>query len=160
MASTNPTDQRPFAPRVEGQMSEFEATLIRSVVEAIQQKARRGELWIPFLWVLLDSTGRIEKHPDQRVQQAIQLVLENVGAREHATGLIWLRQHTCACLYVLPMAVSWIVWKLPGIRTFSHPDNPFMRVLTRSARLKREPGCGWPRGKRSGFRKPRHNGPS
>jgi hypothetical protein len=53
-------------------MSEFELNLFRQrSVEAIRQKARRGELRIPlpigFLWSL---SGKIEKDPDERVRQA------------------------------------------------------------------------------------------
>src|SRR5436309_10376642 len=60
---------------LKGTMSEFEATLIRQrSIEAIHQKARRGELRIPvpsgFCWT---SSGKIEKHRDRRVQQASQL---------------------------------------------------------------------------------------
>ena len=61
---------------MKGTMSEFEATLIRQrSIEAIHQKARRGELWIPipvgFCWT---SNTKIEKIPDQRVQQALESV--------------------------------------------------------------------------------------
>src|SRR5579872_6168002 len=52
---------------MKGTISEFEATLIRQrSIEAIHQKARRGELRIPvpsgFCWT---SSGKIEKHHDQ-----------------------------------------------------------------------------------------------
>src|SRR5579862_2198349 len=65
---------------LKGTMSEFEATLIRQrSIEAIHQKARRGELRIPvpvgFCWT---SAGKIEKHPDRRIQQAIQLALDKM----------------------------------------------------------------------------------
>src|SRR2546425_1771510 len=65
---------------LKGTMSEVEATLIRQrSIEAIHQKARRGELRIPipvgFCWTV---NGKIEKNPDQRVQQTIQLVFEKM----------------------------------------------------------------------------------
>ena len=65
---------------LKGQMSEYEWSLIRQrSLEAIHQKARRGELRIPipvgFTWTV---DGRIEKDPDQRVQQAIELVFRKM----------------------------------------------------------------------------------
>jgi DNA invertase Pin-like site-specific DNA recombinase len=61
---------------LKGTMSEFELSLLRQrSEEAIRQKARRGELQfllpIGFCWT---SSGKIEKDPDERVQQAMQLV--------------------------------------------------------------------------------------
>jgi DNA invertase Pin-like site-specific DNA recombinase len=102
---------------LKGTMSEFEATLIRRrSIEAIHQKARRGELWIPvpvgFGWT---PNGKIQKHPDQRVQQAIQLVIDKMtelGSMRQV--LIWLRQNNVC----LPVAANddgeyTIIWKLP-----------------------------------------------
>jgi DNA invertase Pin-like site-specific DNA recombinase len=61
---------------LKGALSEFELNLLRQRSrEAIRQKASRGELQfllpVGFCW---NSSGKIEKDPDQRVQQAIQLV--------------------------------------------------------------------------------------
>lgn len=102
---------------LKGTMSEFEATLIHQrSMEAIRQKARRGELRIPlpvgFIWT---SNSKIEKHPDQRVQQAIQLIFDKfteLGSMRRV--LVWFRQNQ-VCL----PATSWvagvppIVWRLP-----------------------------------------------
>src|SRR5581483_6498769 len=58
---------------LKGTMSEFELNLLRQrSVEAIRQKARRGELryCLPAGYVWTNS-GRIDKHPDQRIQQAL-----------------------------------------------------------------------------------------
>src|SRR5436190_11470532 len=65
---------------MKGAISEFELNLFRQrSSEAILQKARRGELQIlmpvGFCWA---PSGRIEKDPDQRVQQAIQLVFRKM----------------------------------------------------------------------------------
>src|SRR5205814_1226200 len=87
---------------LKGTISEFEATLIRQrSIEAIRQKARRGELWIPvpvgFCWT---SNGKIEKHPDQRVQQAIESVfakMTELGSMRQV--LIWFRENN-VCLPV------------------------------------------------------------
>ena len=102
---------------LKGTMSEFEATLIRQrSIEAIHQKARRGELRIPvpvgFCWT---STGKIEKHPDQRIQQAIQLVLDKMtelGSMRQV--LIRFRQNN-VCLPVCSSdgGEAGIIWKLP-----------------------------------------------
>jgi hypothetical protein len=61
-------------------MSEFELNLIRQrCLEAIRQKARRGELQfclpVGFCWT---PAGKIEIDPDLRVQQAIRLVFEKL----------------------------------------------------------------------------------
>jgi len=103
---------------LKGQMSEYEWSLIRQrSLEAIHQKARRGELRIPipigFTWT---ADGRIEKDPDQRVQQAIDLVfrkMTELGSMRQV--LIWLREEQVC----LPAAApgggipSAVIWKLP-----------------------------------------------
>jgi len=63
-----------------GTMSEFELNLLRQrCLEAIRQKARRGELQfrlpVGFCW---SSTGKVEIDPDLRVQQAVRLVFEKL----------------------------------------------------------------------------------
>jgi DNA invertase Pin-like site-specific DNA recombinase len=146
---------------LKGTMSEFEATLIRQrSIEAIHQKAARGELWIPlpigFCWT---SNSKIEKHPDQRVQQAIQLVfekMEQLGSMRQV--LIWLRQHNVW----LPVCSvdggeAGIVWKLPLYQSIQAIlTNPvyagayaFGKTETRTKVVD-----GRAR-KRSGYRKPR-----
>jgi len=62
---------------LKGTMSEFELNLLRQRSrEAIRQKASRGELqFLLPVGLCWNSSGKIEKDPDQRVQQAIQLVL-------------------------------------------------------------------------------------
>ena len=61
---------------LKGTMSEFELNLLRQrSLEAIRQKARRGELRfhlpVGLCWA---SAGKIEIDPDRRVQQAVHLV--------------------------------------------------------------------------------------
>jgi DNA invertase Pin-like site-specific DNA recombinase len=98
-----------------GTMSEFELNLFRQrSTEAIRQKARRGELRIPlpigFFW---SSSGKIEKDPDERVRQAIELVfrkMTEVGSIRQV--LIWLRQENVS-LPALSPGEREIVWKLP-----------------------------------------------
>ncbi|MGA2417524.1 MAG: hypothetical protein ABSF59_23995 [Candidatus Sulfotelmatobacter sp.] len=61
---------------LKGTMSEFELNLLRQrSLEAIRQKAKRGELQfclpVGYCWT---PTGKIEMDPDRRVQQALELV--------------------------------------------------------------------------------------
>ena len=105
---------------LKGTMSEFELNLLRQRSrEAILQKAHRGELQfllpVGFCW---NASGKIEKDPDQRVQQAIQLVFsKGVELGSVRQTLLWFRQQN-VCLPVLPRDPSEppIVWKLPVYR--------------------------------------------
>src|SRR6516162_6719690 len=102
---------------LKGSMAEFELSLFRQrSIEAIRQKAHRGELRIPvpvgFCW---SPNGKIEKDPDERVQQAVQLFfrkMTELGSIRQV--LIWLRQEN-VCLPVSSLAggESPRVWKLP-----------------------------------------------
>ena len=65
---------------LKGTMSEFELNLLRQrSVEAIRQKARRGELQyclpVGYLWTV---DGKIEIDPDQRVQQALGMTFSKM----------------------------------------------------------------------------------
>ena len=61
---------------MKGTMSEMELSLFRQrSLEALKQKARRGELFLTVaIGYVKSSRDRIEKDPDRRVQQAIALV--------------------------------------------------------------------------------------
>ena len=105
---------------LKGTMSEFELNLLRQRSrEAILQKAQRGELQfllpVGFCW---NVSGKIEIDPDQRVQQAIQLVfgkLVELGSVRQT--LLWFRQQDVS-IPVLPRDAGEppIVWKLPVYR--------------------------------------------
>src|SRR6266566_1632741 len=61
---------------MKGTMSEMELSLFRQrSLEALKQKARRGELFLTVaIGYLKTSHDRIEKDPDRRVQEAIAVV--------------------------------------------------------------------------------------
>ena len=100
-----------------GTMSEFELNLLRQrSLEAIQQKAKRGELRfclpVGLCWGV---KGTIELDPDLRVQDAIHLVLrrfQELGSARQV--LLWFRQEQ-----ITMPAVGYgemnhaIYWKLP-----------------------------------------------
>ena len=104
-----------------GTMSEFELSVLRQrSLEAIRQKARRGELKfclpVGFCWAL---SSAIELDPDLRVQNAIRLVFQKFqqcGSARQA--LLWFREEQVT----LP-AVGYgsknqqIYWKLPLYHT-------------------------------------------
>src|SRR6266478_3456107 len=65
---------------LKGTMREFELNLLRQrSLEAIRQKARRGELQfclpVGYCWT---QNGKIEIVPDRRVQQAVQIVFSKM----------------------------------------------------------------------------------
>jgi DNA invertase Pin-like site-specific DNA recombinase len=99
-----------------GTMAEFELGLFRQrSIEAIRQKARRGELRIPLPLGFCWSNGKIEKDPDERVQQVMELVFQKMtelGSIRQV--LIWLR-HENVCLPVSspPAGEPQRVWTLP-----------------------------------------------
>ena len=80
---------------LKGIMSDFElATLRQRALEAQRAKAQRGELWMHLpVGLVYGPTGAIERDPDVRVQQAIQLVLQKfdeLGSTRQV--LLWLRR--------------------------------------------------------------------
>jgi hypothetical protein len=98
-------------------MSEFELSLLRQrSEEAIRQKARRGELQfllpVGFCWT---TSGKIEKDPDERVQQAIELVFRKItdlGSVRRV--LLWFAEEK-VCLPAFPRdpGERKMIWKLP-----------------------------------------------
>src|SRR5208283_4914942 len=107
---------------MKGTMSELELSLFRQrSQEALKQKARRGAL---FLGVAAGyvKTGhdRIEKDPDQRVQDALRIVFAKFAALQSVRQVhVWLREEGIA----LPTARHCtaegrgIVWRLPLYNT-------------------------------------------
>jgi DNA invertase Pin-like site-specific DNA recombinase len=107
---------------MKGTMSELELSLFRQrSQEALKQKARRGAL---FLGVAAGyvKTGRdrIEKDPDQRVQDALRLVFAKFAELQSVRQVhVWLREEGIA----MPTACHstaegrGIVWRLPLYNT-------------------------------------------
>jgi DNA invertase Pin-like site-specific DNA recombinase len=106
---------------MKGTISEFELNLFRQrSMEAIRQKATRGELQIQipvgFCWA---PGGKLEKDPDHRVQQAIELVFRKfIELGSVRQVLLWFRQENI-CLPAFPHETGErkMVWKLPSYAT-------------------------------------------
>jgi DNA invertase Pin-like site-specific DNA recombinase len=103
---------------MKGTMSEMELSIFRQrVSEARKLKAKRGELFgtIAVGYRKVAHEDRIEKEPDQRVQQAIKLVFKKFAEFQSARQVHrWLRQEGIA----LPSTAygpqgRHVVWKLP-----------------------------------------------
>jgi DNA invertase Pin-like site-specific DNA recombinase len=97
------------------------------LLQGMEEKARRGELkrLLPVGYVR-DCTGQVVKDPDQRVQEAIELVFRKF--RDLASGrqtFLWFRTHGVE----LPVNKGWggpmrVVWQLP--------TNAFLQNLLRN----------------------------
>ena len=103
---------------MKGTMSELELSLFRQrSQEALKQKARRGALvfGVAAGYVKV-GRDRIEKNPDQRVQEALQLVFTKFAEFQSARQVhVWLRDEGIE----LPVKsrqgeVHGVVWRLPA----------------------------------------------
>ena len=102
---------------MKGEMAAFELSLLRQrSLEAIRQKARRGELQfclpVGFRWT---ESGKIEMDPDRRIQQALHLAfskMTELGSVRQV--LLWIRREKIA-FPTLPRGRAELraVWKLP-----------------------------------------------
>jgi DNA invertase Pin-like site-specific DNA recombinase len=109
---------------MKGTMSEMELSLFRQrSLEALKQKARRGELFLTVaIGYLKTSHDRIEKDPDRRVQEAIMLAFNKFAELQTVRQVhLWMRQER------LPLPATEygpegrkIVWKLPLYNTLHH----------------------------------------
>ncbi len=102
---------------MKGEMGAFELSLLRQrSLEAIRQKARRGELQfllpVGFRWT---ESSKIEKDPDRRIQESLHLTfckMTELGSVRQV--LLWFCREKIA-LPTLPRDRSErrVVWKLP-----------------------------------------------
>jgi DNA invertase Pin-like site-specific DNA recombinase len=107
---------------LKGTMSEAELGWIRQrAYEGLLAKARRGALILGLpVGYVHTRDGRIEKHPDQRVQQALALVFEQFAiAGSVRQALLWFRQERVT-LPSLDREPGWgerVTWRLPVYNT-------------------------------------------
>lgn len=110
---------------MKGTMSELELSILRQrSLEALKQKARRGEL---FLTVAIGYVkvrhDRIEKDPDLRVREAITLIFRKFAQFQSIRQVhLWLRQERIelpAVRYSIEEGRR-IIWKLPVYNTVHH----------------------------------------
>jgi len=103
---------------MKGTMSELELSLFRQrSQEALRQMARRGDLVLGVAAGYVKvGRGRVEKDPDQRVQQAIQLVFTRFAEFQSARQVhVWIRDEGIE----LPAKsrrgeAHGVVWRLPA----------------------------------------------
>lgn len=109
---------------MKGTMSEMELSVFRQrSVEAMRQKARRGELHLTVAvgYVKTDD-ARVEKDPDRRVQESILLVFRKFTELQTVRQvLLWFRQENV----LVPSVIQGrgkrpIEWKAPVYHTLHH----------------------------------------
>ena len=109
---------------MKGTMSEMELSMFRQrSLEALKQKARRGELFMTVaIGYLKMAHDRIEKDPDQRIQEAIDLVFAKFADLQTVRQVhLWLRQERISLPAVVHGAEGRrIEWKLPVYNTIHH----------------------------------------
>ena len=109
---------------MKGTLSELElSTLRQRSLEALRQKARRGELYLNVaVGYVKVQRDRIVKDPDRRVQEAIGLVFRKFSEFQSIRQVhLWLRQEEV----LLPAVVvdgetRRVVWKPPVYNTIRH----------------------------------------
>jgi excisionase family DNA binding protein len=109
---------------MKGTMSEMELSLFRQrSLEALKQKARRGELLLNVaVGYLKAPNDRIEKDPDRRVQEAISLVFTKFDELQTVRQVhLWMRQKRLPLPSVgYGVEGRQITWKLPVYNTLHH----------------------------------------
>ena len=107
---------------MKGTMSELELSMLRQRShEALKQKARRGALFLGVAAGYVKSgRDRIEKNPDARVREALELVFSKFAEMRSARQVhVWLREQGIE----LPAKsrrggeAAGVVWRLPAYNT-------------------------------------------
>jgi hypothetical protein len=147
-----------------GTISEFEVNLFRQrSTEAILQKTRRGELQIQipvgFCWA---PSGKLEKDPDQHVQQAMQLGFRKMTELGSVRQVLrWFREENLL-LPAFPhdLGERKMIWTLPGYASLhsmlTHPiyagacaygkteiQTKIVEARARKSAGHRKPQSGW-----------------
>jgi excisionase family DNA binding protein len=109
---------------MKGTMSEMELSIFRQrSLEALKQKARRGELFMTVaIGYLKVAHDRIEKDPDRRIREVIDLVFAKFAELQTVRQVhLWLRQERIPLPAVVHGADGRrIEWKLPVYNTIHH----------------------------------------
>ncbi len=109
---------------MKGTMSEMELSTFRQrSIEAMRQKARRGELHLTVaVGYAKTDDNRIEKDPDQRVQDGILLVFRKFAELQSIRQvLLWFRRESVLVPAVVPgRGRRPIEWKTPVYHTLHH----------------------------------------
>ena len=135
---------------MKGEMAAFELSLLRQrSLEAIRQKAQRGELQFPLpVGLCWTKNGKIEMDPDRRIQESAHLVFSKMTELGSARQvLLWFRHEKIAFPTFSRDRGAWC-GSCPSITTcWRFLPIPSARELTHTARPKRERGSS--RGKRT-----------
>jgi excisionase family DNA binding protein len=109
---------------MKGTMSEMELSVFRQrSIEAMKQKARRGELFLTVAVGYVKADGdRIEKDADRRIQDAIALVFRKFAELQTIRQvLVWCRQEKILLAALGASATSnRVIWRLPVYPTVHH----------------------------------------
>lgn len=109
---------------MKGTMSEMELSILRQrSLEALRQKARRGELFFTVaVGYIKIRHDRIEMDPDQRVREALGLVFRKFTEFQSIRQVhLWLRQERVRLPAVEQSTEGpRVVWKLPVYNTIYH----------------------------------------
>jgi excisionase family DNA binding protein len=102
---------------MKGEMAAFELSLLRQrSLEAMRQKARRGELQfrlpVGLCWT---KNGKIEVDPDRRIQESLHLVFSKMTELGSARQvLLWFRREKITLpVFHCEQGERLLVWKLP-----------------------------------------------